>query len=246
MALPQRRPSSPPGGRRRRSSQPGVHVRWSTGCAGAGPDGGGGRPRGPGAPDRCDQPRPGNARAGERRRGDPAVLRRAVPSRLSSARFWSSGSQARAVGTWIGRLQGGCSGQWLAARTWVGHGYGASPSKSSMRVASSHSPHHGALADCLDGAGSSAGESRAASTAYGLLMPRLKLVESNVPTVLNTSASAAVGRAIPLAGDYGCGLGRRRSGSSLLLLRASSGRRFPGTGGGGRRGRRRGCGRRGR
>jgi hypothetical protein len=48
------------------------------------------------------------------------------------------------------------------------HGRGASLSKSSIRVTSSHSPHHDGR---NDRAGSSAGESRAASTAYGLRTP---------------------------------------------------------------------------
>jgi len=37
------------------------------------------------------------------------------------------------------------------------------------------------------------------------LMPRLKLVESNIPTVLNTSAGAGHLEATPQVGDYGCG-----------------------------------------
>ncbi len=53
-----------------------------------------------------------------------------------------------------------------------GHGRGASPSKPSIRVTSSHSPHQGGRAGrCRRGGGSSAGESRAASTAYGLRTP---------------------------------------------------------------------------
>ena len=53
-----------------------------------------------------------------------------------------------------------------------GHGRGASPSKPSIRVVWSHSPHHGrrdGRRRC--GRGSSAGDSRAASTAYGLRAP---------------------------------------------------------------------------
>jgi len=37
------------------------------------------------------------------------------------------------------------------------------------------------------------------------LMPRLKLVESNVSTALNAPAGAGTLRAIPLVGDCGCG-----------------------------------------
>lgn len=53
-----------------------------------------------------------------------------------------------------------------------GHGDGASPSKPSIRVTSSHWPHQGGRdgrGRC--GSGSSAAESRAASTAYGLRTP---------------------------------------------------------------------------
>ncbi len=53
-----------------------------------------------------------------------------------------------------------------------GHGRGASPSKPSIRVTWSHSPHQGGRdGRARGGAGSSAGESRAASTAYGLRTP---------------------------------------------------------------------------
>ena len=55
-----------------------------------------------------------------------------------------------------------------------GHGRGASPSKPRIRVRSSHSPHQGGRAGRHRvGGGSSAGESRAASTAYGLRAPVL-------------------------------------------------------------------------
>ena len=53
-----------------------------------------------------------------------------------------------------------------------GHGRGASLSKPSIRVTSSHWPHQGGRAGrCGCGGGSSAGESRAANTAYGLRTP---------------------------------------------------------------------------
>ena len=51
--------------------------------------------------------------------------------------------------------------------------------------------------------------------------PRRQLVESNVPTALNTPARSGRLEAIPLVGDYGSGLGQRRSGSSQLRRRAS-------------------------
>jgi hypothetical protein len=51
--------------------------------------------------------------------------------------------------------------------------------------------------------------------------PASKLVESNVPTALNTPARSGRLEAIPLVGDYGSGLGQRRSGSSQLRRRAS-------------------------
>ncbi len=60
----------------------------------------------------------------------------------------------------------------VAAGLQRGHGRGASPSKPSIRVAASHSPHHGGRdGRCGCGEGSSVGESRAASTAYGLRSP---------------------------------------------------------------------------
>jgi hypothetical protein len=50
----------------------------------------------------------------------------------------------------------------MAARLQRGHGCGASPSKPSIRVARSHSPHHGSRAGrCPGGGGSSRGDSRA-------------------------------------------------------------------------------------
>jgi hypothetical protein len=59
----------------------------------------------------------------------------------------------------------------MAAGLQRGHGRGASPSKPSIRVAWSHSPHHGGRAGRAGGAGSSAGDSRAASTAYEFRTP---------------------------------------------------------------------------
>lgn len=60
----------------------------------------------------------------------------------------------------------------LAAGLQRGHGRGASLSKPRIRVAWSHSPHHdGRATCCVRGGGSSAGDSRAASTAYGFRTP---------------------------------------------------------------------------
>jgi hypothetical protein len=64
------------------------------------------------------------------------------------------------------RRRSGLARLWMAAGLQRGHGRGASPSKPSIRVAWSHSPHHGGRAGRAGGAGSSAGDSRAASTAY--------------------------------------------------------------------------------
>jgi hypothetical protein len=52
-----------------------------------------------------------------------------------------------------------------------GHGRGSSPSKPSIRVRSSHSPHHGGRDRGPGGLGSSVGESRVVSTAYGFRRP---------------------------------------------------------------------------
>src|SRR5258707_6244731 len=53
-----------------------------------------------------------------------------------------------------------------------GHELGESPSKSSIRVRSSHSPHHGGRR-LAGGRGSFARASRAASTGTGVLIPPL-------------------------------------------------------------------------
>jgi len=52
-----------------------------------------------------------------------------------------------------------------------GHGRGSSPSKPSIRVRSPHSPHHGGRDRGPGGLGSSVGESRVVSTAYGFRRP---------------------------------------------------------------------------
>jgi hypothetical protein len=75
------------------------------------------------------------------------------------------------------------------------HGRGASPSKPSIRVRSSHSPHHGGLDRWPGGIGSSAGESRAVSTAYGFLRPPVfepvKAASSRGAHPASTAASTA-------------------------------------------------------
>src|SRR6266704_1274884 len=73
-----------------------------------------------------------------------------------------------------------------------GHGRGASPSKSSIRVTRSHSPHHGGRRRA-GGGGTSAGESRAARTA-----PELRIPAVFAPTC---SARAAVAAARQGGGD---------------------------------------------
>jgi hypothetical protein len=56
-----------------------------------------------------------------------------------------------------------------------GHGRGAPPSKPSIRMTWLHSPHHGSRGERAGGRGSSAGESRAARTAYGLHTPLVRV-----------------------------------------------------------------------
>ena len=87
-----------------------------------------------------------------------------------------------------------------AAGLQLGHGRGASPSKPSIRVAWSHSPHHGGLAGRrVCGGGSSAGDSRAASTAYGFRTPAVFAVKAASACGAQPASSAAVTAGASLA-----------------------------------------------
>jgi hypothetical protein len=81
-----------------------------------------------------------------------------------------------------------------------GHGRGPSPSKPSIRVRSSHSPHHGGLDRSPGGIGSSAGESRAVSTAYGFRRPPVSepvKAASSRGAQPTSSAASTAGRILP-------------------------------------------------
>ena len=65
------------------------------------------------------------------------------------------------------------------------------------RVTSSHSPHHGGRVDRARGRGSSAGDSRAASTAYGFRTPAVFVptIDANAcgaPTVSSAASTAGM------------------------------------------------------